>query len=121
MASAALFSLTAGEGRIGAARLRVLVDQAGDQPYIHFALGSWYARQQRWGDAQQAYFEAFRRDAGNADYAYNLAVSLDRMGQAKAALEYYQKALGLADTGSAAFNPAEVLARIQSLAPAATP
>ncbi|MGE0485208.1 MAG: tetratricopeptide repeat protein [Gammaproteobacteria bacterium] len=121
VASAALFSLTGGEGDVGAARLRLLTDQAGDNPYVHFALGTWYARQQRWGDAQQAYFEAFRRDASNADYAYNLAVSLDRMGQSRAALDYYQKALGLADAGNAAFNPAQVLERIQSLAPAATP
>ena len=118
VASAALFSLTGGDGEGTAARLRMLLDSHGDAAFIHFALGNWYARKQRWGDAQAAYFDAVRLDAGNPDYNYNLAISLDRMGHTQAALEYYQKSLTLADTSGGAFNPANVLDRIKSLSAA---
>src|SRR5690606_2838026 len=113
VARAALFSLTGADGEAGAARLRLLQDAHPDAAYLRFALGNWYARQGRWADAQQAYFEAHNRDAANPDYVYNLAISLDRMGQAKAALEYYQKALALADRGAVGFNPTPVLERIR--------
>ena len=84
-------------------------------------LGNWYARQQRWGNAQQAYFEALRRAPHNADYAFNLAVSLDRMGQAQAARTYYENALELAASGGATFDATAVRERVVQLAPLATP
>src|SRR5690606_22588549 len=104
-----------GEGEAGAARLRLLMEAHPEAAYLRFALGNWYARQARWADAQQAYFEAVRLDADNADYVFNLAVSLDRMGQEQAALGHYQRALTLADGGSASFNPSAVLERIGEL------
>jgi len=115
VASAALVSLTGGHGAATAARLRLLLDRHGEQPYLHFALANWYARQGRWGDAQQAYFAAFSRDDANPDYAFNLAVSLDRMGQAAAALNYYREALALSDARPARFDPANALERIGAL------
>ncbi|MGR8920446.1 MAG: tetratricopeptide repeat protein, partial [Gammaproteobacteria bacterium] len=115
VASAAVFALTGAQDERQAARLRLLLDEHAETPVLHFTLGNYYARQQRWGDAQQAYFEAMRRDGGNADYAYNLAVSLDHLGQAQAAVDYYQKSLSLADAGSASFNPAAALERINAL------
>jgi tetratricopeptide (TPR) repeat protein len=50
----------------------------------------------RWGEAQQSYFKAFNLSPNNALYAYNLAVSLDRLHQSAAALPYYEKAILLA-------------------------
>jgi tetratricopeptide (TPR) repeat protein len=115
VASAALVSLTGGHGAATAARLRLLLDRHGELPYLHFALANWYARQGRWADAQQAYFAAFSRDDANPDYAFNLAVSLDRMGQGAAALNYYREALALSDARPARFDPADALERIGAL------
>ena len=81
----------------------------------HFALGNVYAQQQRWPEAQQAYFLAFGAAPGNADYAFNLAVSLDKLGQKKLALDAYQKSLQLAQRGAAGVNAATVQTRVEQL------
>jgi len=64
--------------------------------FLFFTLGNLYADQGRWSDAELAYFEAYQREPGNADYAFNLAVSLDHLKQADAAVRYYETALKLA-------------------------
>ncbi len=51
---------------------------------LHFTLGNLYASQSRWGEAQAEYFECYRLDPSSADFAYNLAVSLDHLGQPQA-------------------------------------
>lgn len=121
VASAALLSLTAIDGEAGAARLRLLLDRHGDAAYLHAALGQWYARAGRWADAQQAYFDAARLDAANADYAFNLAVSLERLGQGRVALAHYQQALALRALRGGAFDPVVAAARISALGGVATP
>jgi len=84
--------------------------------YLHFTLGNVYADQNRWPDAQQAYFQAHHLQSGNPDYAYNLAVGLEHVGQPKLALEYYRRALQLvAAKGRANFSTAAVEARIGKL------
>ncbi len=81
----------------------------------HFALGNLYAKQGRWGEAQQAYFRAHTGDADNPDYSFNLAVSLDQLRQPKLALQHYQQALVAAEARPAAFDRAQVAARIADL------
>ncbi|HEY6821237.1 MAG TPA: tetratricopeptide repeat protein [Burkholderiales bacterium] len=71
---------------------------------LHFALGNQFAQQGRWAEAQQQYFKAFSAEPENADFAYNLAVSLDHIGQPKLALDYYRRALALAPKAGAAFS-----------------
>ncbi len=117
VASAALFSISGGAegGPVSASRLKLLLDEYPKAAYLHFALGSLYARQQRWADAQQSFFAAWSHDSKNPDYAYNLAVSLDHLSQTRAALDYYHKAMDLAGQGAVGFNTARVLARIQAL------
>jgi len=84
--------------------------------YLHFTLGNVYADQNRWPDAQQAYFQAHHLQSGNPDYAYNLAVGLEHVGQPNLALEYYRRALQLAAAkGRANFSTAAVEARIGKL------
>lgn len=115
VASAALFMIEGGEGNEATeARLKLLADRDADSPYLRFALGNLYAKQRRWTDAQEAYFAAYSRAPANADYAYNLAVSLDQLGQRKAALGYYRKALDLRAPG-AAFDAARAQARVAAL------
>jgi Flp pilus assembly protein TadD len=84
--------------------------------YLHFALGNVYAAQGRWHDAQASYFEAQRLEPESADYAFNLAVSLERIGQTGVAADYYQRALRLAQSrGAASFDPAQARSRLQQL------
>ncbi len=76
-------------------QLKTLVNGAQKPAYIHFQLGVIYAEQQRWREAQQAFFEAYRIEPQQADYAYNLAVSLEHLQQSQAAVGYYQRAIQL--------------------------
>ncbi|HHB92775.1 MAG TPA: tetratricopeptide repeat protein, partial [Thioploca sp.] len=96
-------------------RLKLLLRQAPKAAYIYFSLGNLYANQQRWDLAQQAYFNAMRYDNKHANYAYNLAISLDRINQPKTALIYYQRALDLANNSTVDFNPKVVRKRINIL------
>lgn len=86
-----------------------------DQPLLHFTLGKLQATQAHWAEAQQAFFEAYRLDSANPDYALNLAISLDRLGQPRAALDYYNVALELSRSTAAGFDVAAVEQRIRAL------
>lgn len=86
-----------------------------DSAPLQFALGNQFANQGRWDEAQQAYFDAFSADARNADYAYNLAVSLDQLNQTKQAVIYYKKALDLAKIHGARFRLTDINARLNEL------
>ncbi|MDP1704426.1 MAG: tetratricopeptide repeat protein, partial [Sulfurimicrobium sp.] len=93
---------------------RLLAEQP--SAMLHFALGNLYAIEERWSDAQQAYFQAHHLASANPDYAFNLAVSLEHINQPKPALAYYQRALQLLEQdGTAAFDRAAVEARIVKL------
>ena len=114
--NAALFNLQGNAaGGVNESQLKLLLDQNPDSPQVHFSLGSFYAGQSRWPEAQQAFFDAYSADKNNADYAYNLAVSLDQLGQSKSAADYYRTALKLSDRTQVSFNSSRVLARIQKL------
>ena len=86
-----------------------------DSPHLYFSLGNVYAGQRRWAEAQQAYFDAYRLDNNNPDYAFNLAVSLDHLDKLQAAIQYYQRALVLAETRKAHFDFNHALQRIDEL------
>jgi tetratricopeptide (TPR) repeat protein len=96
-------------------RLKSLIANQPEAAHLHFSLGNQYAQQSRWAEAQAAYFKAYSVDPENADYAFNLAVSLDQLHQGKLALEYYQRALAQTDKHAASFNPAHVRLRVQEL------
>ena len=97
-------------------RLKQLVARE-PSPALFFTLGNLYADQGQWSQAQQAYFQAHHMDAGNPDYAYNLAVALEHLGQQKLALGFYRRALQLAaGRGRANFNSSQAQARITQLA-----
>ncbi len=96
-------------------RLKLLLREQGNSAVLHFALGNLYAGQSRWGEAQQAYFNAWTLESGNAEFAYNLAVSLDHLGQAKLAVQHYRRALQLDPLHSTGFDHAQVSQRIEEL------
>jgi tetratricopeptide (TPR) repeat protein len=82
---------------------------------LHFTLGNQMAQQGRWAEAQQEYFKAFAADPDNADFAYNLAISLDHLRQFKVALEYYRRAIALAEKRGASFDVAAARTRVAQL------
>ena len=96
-------------------QLKLLQEQAPQSAYIHFSLGNIYASQGRWAPAQQAYFDALRYDKNQADYAYNLAISLDHLNQPRIALSYYQRALQLAQNQPVRFSQNAVQKRVQTI------
>ncbi len=93
-------------------RLKLLIERE-PSPHLYQTLGNLYAEQGRWNDAQAAYFEAYRGAPENADYAFNLAVSLDQLHQYPAALTYYEKAL--AGRGAHRFDRVQAESRVQLL------
>ena len=96
-------------------RLKTLIASQPEAALLHFSLGNQYALQSRWSEAQGAYFKAYSADPDNADFAFNLAVSLDQLRQRALALEYYQRALVLTEKRAASFNPVQARSRIQEL------
>jgi len=116
-AHAALIALRAGRMDPVAAESRVKSLLANDPAadVLYFTLGNQLALQGRWAEARQHYSKAFAADPDNADFAYNLAVSLDHLRQSKLALEYYGRALALAEKRGASFEPATARSRVQQL------
>lgn len=102
--------------QLSESRLKQLLAQE-PSGFVYFALGNLYAKQVAWPQAQQAYFQAYQLQPDNPDYAYNLAVSLEHLGQSKIALNYYRRAIELRSLrGRAAFDSARVEERIGQLA-----
>jgi len=97
--------------------LKLMLNNEPGAGYLHFALGNTYALQKRWLEAQNAFFNAYRIDSNNADYAYNLAVSLDHLGERSSAVNYYQKSLTNSSKKVVSFSSSQVKKRIQQLAP----
>lgn len=104
-AIAGLTSLGKGDPERAESQLKKLLARNPQFGPALFELGNVYAQQSRWTEAQDAYFRAFASTPGNASYAFNLAISLDRLGQSKLALDYYQKALALGNAAPGSFNP----------------
>jgi Flp pilus assembly protein TadD len=115
-AQAGLISLIGqADPRLSETRLKQLIARE-PTGFLYFALGNLYARQGQWPQAQPAYFQAYELQPDNPDYAYNLAVGLEHVGQAKIALNYYRRALELSSLrGHAGFDQARVQERIGQL------
>ncbi|WP_424191982.1 tetratricopeptide repeat protein [Ampullimonas aquatilis] len=96
-------------------RLKELLAQHPQSSALHFSLGNIYARKLRWADAQQAYFQAYSAAPDNPDYAFNLAITLDQLDQPRLALDYYQKAISLAQHQQTNFDLNAATNRIKDL------
>ena len=96
-------------------RLKNILAQQPDAAALHFALGNNHVIQLRWAEAQQSFFRALSIDPANADYAFNLAVSLDHLKKNELATKYYREALILADKGPVGFEEAQIIARLKEL------
>lgn len=97
-------------------RLKQLITRA-PSASLYFTLGNLYGDQSRWAEAQQAYFQAHHLEPSNPDYAYNLAVGLEHIGQPRLAADFYRRAVDQAQArGRAGFNLAQAQDRIRQLA-----
>jgi len=100
--------------------LKTFLQNEPDNSFLHYSLARLYAAQTRWPEAQQSFFDAHRIESSNADYAFNLAVSLEHVGQQQSAIDYYNVALELADNSAvsfatSSFDRAAVISRIIAL------
>lgn len=115
VAQAGLSAFATGDAATQESRLKQSLAQTPQSAALHFALGNLYTEQSRWGDAQQAYFNASRLEPANALFAFNLATSLDHLGQHKIAAQYYGQALQLDTTGNAGFDRVQTQRRMNQL------
>ncbi len=96
-------------------RYKILQQKFPDNAQVYASLANLYASQQRWQEAQQAYFSAIERSPNNADFHFNLAISLEHLRKKSIALRYYRQALQLAQNTPASFDKSVVEQRIQQL------
>jgi uncharacterized protein HemY len=117
VAQAAMISLLSEADPVTSeSRIKNLLAQKPQAAYLHAALGNLYAGQNQWPAAQQAYFDAYHFDTGNAEYAFNLAVSLDHLGKTSLALQYYKEAQALlTNTAANNIDRAQLESRIAQL------
>jgi tetratricopeptide (TPR) repeat protein len=106
-----------GDDKDSESLLKTALARQSDSPPLLVALGNLYARQQRWSEAQQTYFQAYTGEPDNPDIIFNLAVSLDHLRQNKLAAQYYQMALDAGDIRTAAFDRNRVKTRLLELQP----
>lgn len=116
VATAALITLMADQDYTGATRsIGKLLQDYPHAAFLYFSLGNLHASASRWPEAQQAFAEAARLEGDNPDYAYNLAVSLEHVGDHSSARSYYKTALELAHDKPVNFDSSMVMTRITGL------
>ncbi len=120
IANSQISTESAGAGAVDYAdtesRIKSMLAQQPEAANLHATLGNLYAAQNQWSLAQAAYFNASRYAPNSADYAFNLAVSLDQLGKSGLALVQYRRALDLLNSaGTSSFDKTQLEARIQAL------
>jgi Flp pilus assembly protein TadD len=90
-----------------------ILDLIDEEPsdFLYAVLGHIRAAGHRWSDAREAFEIALRLQPDGAVHAFNLAVSLEQLGQVEPALGYYRRAASLSDTTVRPEFDRELLAR----------
>jgi tetratricopeptide (TPR) repeat protein len=117
VAQAAMISTLGQTDPVGSeSRIKSLLAQQPEAAHLYAALGNLYAEQGQWPAAQQAYFQAHHFAPNNAEYTFNLGVSLDQLNKPALALQYYKQALELLPkAGASAIDRAQLESRIVQL------
>ncbi|WP_036301720.1 tetratricopeptide repeat protein [Methylotenera sp. L2L1] len=117
IAQSAMADLEVNADGVGAeSKIKSMLARQPEAANLHAALGNLYAAQNQWASAQSAYFNASQYAPISADYAFNLAISLEHLGKPKLALVQYQRALELLNiTGATSPDRAQLVARIRAL------
>ena len=112
-------ALLAGRGKSAApateAEIKVLLQRHPGASHLHFALGTLMAEQGRWADARLGYYRALAIEPQNPEYQFNLAVSLENLGQYDDARARYESVLANV-TDASAIDSRVVASRIALLA-----
>jgi len=101
--------------QLNESQLKFMLKEKPDSAHLYFALGTLYSSHNKWPEAQSAFFSAWSTDNKNADYAYNLAVSLDHLDKHDQALNFYNLSLKLKQASSGSFSTESVSQRIFTL------
>jgi len=115
VAQAGMSAFSTGDAAGKESRLKQSLAQTPQSAALHYALGNLYTEQSRWGDAQQAYYNAMRLEPASALFAFSLATSLDHLGQTKLAAQYYGQALQMDTSGNSGFDRLQTQQRMDKL------
>jgi len=103
------------DSQLNESQIKFMLKEKPDSAPLYFALGTLYSSHKKWPEAQSAYFSAWSTENKNADYAYNLAVSLDHLDKRNQALNFYKLSLKLKQASSGNFSSENVSQRIRTL------
>ncbi len=95
--------------------LLTMLDSNPKAAHLNFALGNIYAQKGEWKTAQQSYFNAWQQDSENADYVFNLAVSMDQLSKQESAIKFYKACLLQSNNKQVSFSREAVQQRIKVL------
>lgn len=102
-------------------RLRELLVAQPQSADLNHGLGLILAAEQRWSEAQPLFFKAHAAAPAEPQFAFNLAVAMDRMHKPELAKQYYRTALQLAKQRRAGFDVRAAEARLNALTETASP
>lgn len=97
------------------AKIKLLLAEDPTNAQLYFYLGTSYTQQSRWAEAREVFMRAYRATPNNADYIYNLAVTLDHLSEKTSALNFYEQALALSSGQPINFDVAQLRLRINQL------
>ena len=117
IATAAITSLHSDKTSIesGEEYLLTMLESNPKAAHLNFSLGNIYAQKGEWKAAQQSYFNAWQQDSENADYLFNLAVSMDQLSKQEQALKFYKDSLLKSNNKQVGFSREAVRQRIITL------
>jgi Flp pilus assembly protein TadD len=117
LAIAALTNLRSEESspKLSEKYLIAMLEKTPEVAQLNFELGNIYAKQNKWSAAQESYFKAWQQEGENADYLFNLAVSLDQLGQQQQAMSFYKDSLVKAKNKQVGFSRKTVEKRVTEL------
>lgn len=118
-ASSALYLIGGGDPLAEETRFKQLLERSERPAILHYALGVLYFEQSRYGEAERSFYKAVSMDPDQPDYAYNLALSMDRLGRVRDAARQYVSALNLANQASSVFSRDVARSRLRALTTAA--
>jgi len=111
----ALFLIGGGDLPAEETRFKQMLDRAERPSALHYVLGILYYEQNRFGEAERSFSRAAHMEPNQPDYAYNLALALDRLGRNRDAAKQYVVALNLANQTNAVFSRDLARARLRIL------
>jgi Flp pilus assembly protein TadD len=114
-AMSAIYLISGGDLQVEETRFKQLLERSESPAALHYTLGVLYFDQSRFGEAERAFSRAASIAPDQPDYAYNLALALDKLGRAREAARQYVVALNLANQSNAIFSRDLARARLKIL------